>query len=114
MEMEKIVFKDWLDERGLLSAFCRNRLNALGELDDNRWILRLDPGFPVYWLSRSFHFDTGMPGGRLAWSTAYKDWRLLVGRPDVQVEAGIPLNDRLGLTLMLAELEEDDGENKLP
>ena len=101
--MDKLVFKDWLAERGCLRAFILNRLA------DDDWDGASCPVeiYPSSWMGLAFKFS-GVPEGYEYWENLRSDWRADYPRHD-EVEMGMPINDKLGMALLLAELEEDHG-----
>ena len=123
--MSRIVFRDFLKERGALEGYVRNRL----------WILKRVMGreplpfmlTPViipsnvtrYWVYRGFNWSR-TPEGEEYWYDIDKAWKVINGPEDWKglprngdtFEAGIPLNDALGLELVLATLEDGDEENQ--
>ena len=99
-----LVFGDWLDKRGILTAYVRNRVK------DDDWeinILAPDPEAPHTWMGLAFNkCDT--PEGADYWVYAEREWCHAYNKY-ARVEEGMPINDQLGMSLLLMELEEDDG-----
>ena len=102
--METVVFKDWLEERGLLVPFLRNMLDAR---DNRDWCARLNIETPLKWVDKAFLWET-TPEEHLRWAKTCEAWEFLVRDRNCPVEAGMPLEDDMGLRLMLAGLEEND------
>ena len=106
-----VNFKEWLKERGLLAGYLRNRVDSL---ERNAWpyeVLLVDPS---EWINHAFKWE-GTPEGHTYWRTVHRSWNnildnlLVPGGGDVRVEYGLPLYDKLGMTLILAEQEGKDG-----
>ena len=107
--MSKVVFKDWLRERGLLAKWLRNRL-ICPEWGVCGVVPALDR--PTGWVNCAFDIGRA-PEGRLFWDSVTEEWHDVVLSGDFGIEAGMPLEDAVGLTVALAgELarEEHHGE----
>ena len=97
--MAKIVFKDWLRERGLLKKWLRNRLSC------PEWgVCGAHPALArnTGWTNCAFKIgDT--TEGRLFWDAVTDEWHeAVLGLDPDDVEAGMPLDDAVGLAAVLA------------
>ena len=101
--MKKIVFKDWLEERGLLLPYIRNRL---GDLDCPYGKGLVHEDHPLNWLFGAF-YRSMTPEKLDFWSSVCTEWSRALDYGGA--EPGMPLNDSLALALLLAELEANDG-----
>ena len=111
--MMELNLKDWLRERGCLEAFARNRLSD----DDWEGDEAPDLDYPRGWIGKSFYgYRTVDPEyTEVYWSDLHLEWSAEVSKhlecyPDGAVVPGIPLDDRLGMSLFVAKLEEADHE----
>ena len=102
-----INFKEWLEERGLLDGYLKNRLASL-EL--NWWPYEMLPTAPSEWLNHAFRWS-GTPEGHCYWDGVNGRWDAGLRRfqaSDIaagRVEYGLPMDDKLGITLILAGME---------
>ena len=105
--MGKLNFREWLEERGLLAGYLRNRL---AYLEYDWWpyeVLILDP---YKWTNHAFKW-AGTPEGHCFWEGVNGRWDAVLRRfqaPDRgagRFEYGLPMDDKLGITLILAGLE---------
>ena len=108
--MEKINFREFLRDRGLLGEYARILTGA-----GMRRNLITDPHnelAALTWISAAF--TLGGLQCTSEWSKADDDWcrivfdNKLIANPD-NVEFGFPLEDELGMALLLAEPGEPDG-----
>ena len=104
----RIVFKDWLEERGVLKDWIRARLeDGALDLDDDGGVVSSNP-VDRDWILNAFTWSR-TPRGDDGWHELHKKWRLALSDYHDVVEPGMPINDKLGLSLLLAELEDEDG-----
>ena len=97
--MDKIVFREWLAGRGVLLEYVRYRVA------DKEWSNGMSPNtdIPESWIDGAFWFSRMDPEVDSKWGKLCGEWseaseyRLAV--------PGMPLNDQLGMSLLLAELE---------
>ena len=94
-------FKEWLSNRGLLEDYLRRRLEYVKGSSSTD--LAEQP--PRMWIAQAFVFDTGAGG----WRNEDLVWRMDLAFYEYPPEPGMPLDDPLGLRLLLAELEEEHG-----
>ena len=101
--MDTINFKDWLEEKGVLLEYVRYRVA------DPEWSTCMAPveGIPNSWITSSFWFSKMGIDVNVKWSRLSDEWVEACGgcRP---VVPGMPMNDKLGMILLLAELEAKD------
>ena len=104
----RACLKTWLAARGYLEAYIRNTINHLAR---EGCVEPVDPSNPLCWVDQSF--DTAAtPESAYFWSLIDYAWGLEVERAGKDaVEYGMPMNDQLGLALVLAELEGKDEED---
>ena len=109
----KVNFREFLEDHGVLGEYLRNTLSSPNYSPD--------PEDPGNWLLEAF--DWGLYDSKW-WSRVDDSWReCLMERtgcrihdtfgghwkyPDA-VEPGLPIGDKLGLSLVLAEELEDEG-----
>ena len=100
--MEKLNFRDWLEERGCLLPYVRARLtdtdwgdsSSAPDIDDpETWMLK------AFWSMSTLEGCTYWGAVDIAWGEALRSHA-------VKAVPGLPINDRLGMTLLLAELED--------
>ena len=108
--MGKLVFKDWLVEKGILAPFVRNMMAQHPCRLERSWEhLR---GVPYLWIDKAFFWRT-TPEGYAFWKEKHVAWSdLLIQFKGAleDVEMGLPMNDELGMVLLSAELEEERGQ----
>ena len=93
------VLREWIELRLELMGGTR-RWNELARGDPASWLLLSAYNFPS-WYGRYNHLDQ-------KWcALCGTSWALRKAR--VPVEPGVPLDDQLGLRMVLAELEKEDG-----
>ena len=122
-----LVFREWLEERGLLRAYVKYRA---GDSDWDIAVLSPVPEAPHTWMGLAFNkYDTDE--GVEYWSNVEREWcasystytcvkegmplndQLGMSLLLAELEAECPLSDELGMTLLLVELEEDDGKDSV-
>ena len=99
METKTVVFKDWLREHGVLTKWLRNRLSC-----PNWGVCGVCPelGRNTGWVNCAFEVNR-TPEGRLLWDSVTEEWHDAVLDVDTDdVEAGMPLEDAVGLAAALA------------
>ena len=104
--MKVLNFREWLEERGVLAEFLRERVNG-GMLFD---LNSLDP---YLWMQLAFSHDFSRMGDSF-WEAVDEVWSASLHGLDLHddddpkdsVELGMPADDPLGLALLLAELED--------
>ena len=102
--MDRTNFRAFLEERGVLAAYIMNLLEARVS---GSW-----PYSPVSvpacdWLADAFPWDKAPEGPEL-WDRLDSRWRNgLRVRRRLEVEAGMPFDDELGLRLALSEVEKE-------
>ena len=107
----KLVFRKWLDSFEILPAYVRAVISR-----DAEHVRRygdwprdpMSPAKPGVWLIEAFPWDWTPEGGRF-WGRANDAWMESIRFAKlyrIEIEAGMPIDDKLGLTLVLAELEE--------
>ena len=104
--MRKINFKEWLAGRGVLLEYVRLRVA------DDDWgdsIAAPPEHDPSKWISYAFT-TTSAAASAVNWDDISYNWLNEVFSPSRKIETGMPMNDKLGMTLLLAELERDDEE----
>ena len=104
--MGKITFRKFLEEHGALERYVRGRIRSMGY--PSQAMLSLDK--PYYWLMFAFNWNvvTDPPG--FSWCELDLEWGHLVIDGKTSGDPGFPLGDRLGLALMLTELEDGYGQ----
>ena len=103
----KLVFREWLKKRDLLVAYAKYRAA------DGDWglsELAPVPESPHSWIGLAFNkYNTDE--GVEYWADVENEWCADYSTY-IYVEAGIPINDQLGMHLLLAELEDVNGNGK--
>ena len=103
MEGGTIVFKEWLEEKGALADYTRNRLSMFGEPKYKAIAATGDD-----WLMGAFRWRTTRRGFDY-WGELDNEWRNLIGWELAGADPGMPLDDELGMRLLLSELEDRNG-----
>ena len=99
--MEKLNFKEWLRERGLLEEYVDSVAPTLND-DEDRLGLKYSP--EEIWIS-----GTGVGGGSsreviLKWLSASDDWKLTLKRGGYDgIEFGLAVSDELAMRLSAVE-----------
>ena len=109
--MKKLSFRQWLRDRGLLVEYLRNRLNSLNHSWLEYGTLLEDPST---WINQAFSWKDS-PEGFYAWSNTSHQWSSTLSADTItfsMVDPAIPLDDPMGLALLLAELEEENGKKE--
>ena len=101
--MDKLVFKDWLLERGLLGKWVAAYLSR----DDSLW--RYDAGAPGLWVSKAVGWSATEDGNKFWWERD-QEWKTAVCDHGDPVISGLPMEDDLALSLICAEEEQLDGD----
>ena len=102
--MGKVSFRKFLEDHGALEHYVRGRLR----LPEYHASSRLSPDKPYYWTIFAFHWKVVLAPPGLTWQALGLEWGELVLAGEVDSDPGMPLFDRLGLTLLLSELEDCD------
>ena len=111
--MKRVNFREWLEWRGFLDGYLRNRLESM---ERNGWPYEVLMEDPYEWINHAFKWER-TPENHDYWEEASESWDAeLLGLPvssdgDGRVDFGMPMNDKLGMTLLLAELEENNGHD---
>ena len=102
--MEKLNFREWLAGRGVLLEYVRNRVA------DREWSNDMSPkvDMPYGWIDGAFWFSRMGQDVNLKWIKLSGEWSEALDGGCAAVP-GMPFNDKLGMTLLLAELEADNG-----
>ena len=132
--MDTLVFKDWLEDEGVLEEWLRLRVKCLAG-DGHSHVLeeRCSKGNDLHywsayegsfrqWIDEAFP-EAWMDTGR-RWASLSRTWKdmFMYKRTNVHTELlyveplpvpGMPLNDSLALALLLAELEAGDGKDRV-
>ena len=110
MGANTINFREWLEGKGLLKAYIEGYLTEdVVDPDD------ITGESPMYWLNwKDWKVAGTIPdveGCSDTWRDIEDEWDVLY-RKRVRDEfvMGMPMNDRLGMALLLAELEDEDGK----
>ena len=99
MNGEPVKFRKWLEDKGALAKYIRNRLCELagthhksigGEITD--------------WFLVAFNWRESDEGGDY-WRDLDHEWDQLLSLGRTSKDPGMPLDDPLGLSLLLTELE---------
>ena len=104
--MEKIVFKDWLEDQGCLRKYIQCRIER--PLEDR---LLGSGTTPYSWVVDAFEWGSMLEDW--FWNETHLDWRRTIHRYTGEIVAGMPLDDPVGLALLLAELEPDYGKDSV-
>ena len=102
--MDKLSFRDWLSKQGILVKYLRNRVVSLSI---GIWEFDLVYDEPRHWVSDSFRWAQ-TPEGHYFWDDINNKWADYASGGGM--EYGMPLDDALGLSLVLAELEDENGK----
>ena len=114
--MKELNFKEWLRDHNCLEVFARNRLMD----DDWEGYEAPDLDDPRGWVGMSFYGERAADPDhdKLYWANLHFEWSVAVGKflqcyPYGRVVPGMPLNDRLGMSLFVAGLEADYGKDSV-
>ena len=105
MGANALNFREWLEERGCLGKYARNRMEALHDHDD--WYFSVDETDVDNYINRAFYWST-TPEDHSFWEKIHWEWRGECRAHYWNVEAGMPFNDQLGLTLLSMEDGDDE------
>ena len=103
MEGGTIRFKEWLQKKCALAEYARNRLGMFGKPNYAAITGKGDDWFmgAFRWLTTRQGFDY--------WNDLNNEWKILICVELASADPGMPLDDELGLRLLLNELEGRDG-----
>ena len=95
---DRIVFKEWLEDHGCLREYiqCRIERPLVPRLTDSGMT-------PYNWVLDAFAW--GRMRDDWFWNEIHLDWREAIHKYGGEIVAGLPLDDPVGLALLLAELE---------
>ena len=97
--MEKINFREFLEVNGVLLDYARAKLGPGFQGKE------LEVDKPRFWVSRAFDWMDNTPG-YMEWAAVHDRWIAELREEVLTVEPGLPLCDRLGMMIFLAELED--------
>ena len=101
----KYTLREFLEERGCLGKYARNRLRDIQGTDD--WYRHVHEDDASNYINRGFYW-VSTPEGNFFWARWHDEWEEECRTRDLEVEAGMPLNDQLGLTLLSMEDGDDE------
>ena len=114
MEKTRVLnFKAWLAALSILEEYIRNTVAFDVERGEvGNWV-EPSPDLPGSWVDYGFSWsDT--PEGADFWLEIHHAWEDTVQgatKLGMEVEAGIPLEDKLGMAMLLADLEAKEADD---